>query len=566
MRRTICMALVAIAACVHPAKTFARELYGTGVIYSLNKSDNTAVLAGNTYQAGDFPNGLLFVPDTIMDAGYGITYPIIQIAEYALSGREDLTSLSLCGNTKVTEIGKCAFRGCTRLKYVYIYQSQLKSIGDGAFYKCSRLACIAIPNTVTTIGELAFANCTSLRSVTIGNHVTSVGENAFWGCDNLEEIIYPAGLDLSNTALPPSVKMRPYSRSKTLYILDTSEIFEPISSNDQFDKTTNYQFHHVQNYVGETLYLVPLTGADLPVIDPLDANHKWEAYSNFMDFDKFDDDYGHAISLYLYKFDPFNDIDGRGAGTHKRHIEGHRFYVDKALQMGDDTYMWVLYLTDLNTGDKVKYIYDAELTNTYIDFDNFPFIVEKHYKYLKSLIGTKLVFGTKTHEHEMTDGAYMSFIKEYKADYKDINTGEQISFTTPYVKWTIKDVGLNIKESTLYFIVSDGRNTTKVKYNHQYSNHNRKYNAGNRVFTEKQWNELVSKYGEQHMALIMSGKVLDDMTEAEKYLTGGKRAAKGWDKPSETESAVKAIGNALIKSTKETVKDLKAIGKGLFGK
>ena len=342
-----------------------------------------------------------------------------------------------------------------------------------------------------------------------------------------------------------------------IFILVTVFTSMAMFANANFDKTTNYQFDNVQNYVGETLYLVPLTGSNKKISDPFNANHMREYYSNFMDFDKFDDDYGHEISMYLYKFDPTDNRDCRGAGTHKRHIEGHRFYVDKAKQMGDDTYMWVLYLTDLNTGDKVKFIYNAELTNTYIDFDNFPFIVEKHYKYIKSLIGTNLIFGTKSHNHAMIDGAYMSFIKKYKADYKDIYTNESISFDKSYAKWRIIEANLDIAESTLYFIVTNGKNTTKVKYNHQYSKHNRKYNSGNRVFTEKQWNELVNKYGEAHMSTIMSGNTTDDMTIEEKYLAGGKIEAKGYTKSIvNTTSNVKDAGKILLNSTKKNVKGM----------
>jgi len=50
------------------------------------------------------------------------------------------------------------------------------SIGESAFYACTSLTSISIPNSVTTIGCLAFTGCSSLTAITIPKSVTDMGK------------------------------------------------------------------------------------------------------------------------------------------------------------------------------------------------------------------------------------------------------------------------------------------------------------------------------------------------------------------------------------------------------
>ena len=88
----------------------------------------------------------------------------------------------------VTSIGNYAFYYCSGLTSLTIPNS-VTSIGDGAFHDCTGLTSVTIPNSVTSIGNYAFSGCSGLTSVTIPNSVTSIGNGAFTGCSGLKKVI-----------------------------------------------------------------------------------------------------------------------------------------------------------------------------------------------------------------------------------------------------------------------------------------------------------------------------------------------------------------------------------------
>ena len=65
------------------------------------------------------------------------------------------------------------------------------SIGKEAFFNCTGLTEITIPDSVTSIEDYAFSNCTSLTEITIPDSVTSIESGTFFGCTSLTEITLP---------------------------------------------------------------------------------------------------------------------------------------------------------------------------------------------------------------------------------------------------------------------------------------------------------------------------------------------------------------------------------------
>ena len=76
---------------------------------------------------------------------------------------------------------------------------KVTSIGENAFYNCSGLTSVNIPNSVKSIGDFAFWDCSGLTSVTIPNSVSSIGDCAFSGTswyDNQPDGVVYAGMNV----------------------------------------------------------------------------------------------------------------------------------------------------------------------------------------------------------------------------------------------------------------------------------------------------------------------------------------------------------------------------------
>lgn len=155
----------------------------------LSVAENSVLMVRNKQFAGDIE-----IPDNID------TLP-----DYTFHNCP-ITSIDLAN---VTTIGKDVFANCTNLKKItisdaeshigrlfgaesyvdqqkYIPQSVEEVIVDGgesidryAFYGCSNLTHITIPESVTTIDGFAFEGCNNLIHIAISQNITSIGIDAF---------------------------------------------------------------------------------------------------------------------------------------------------------------------------------------------------------------------------------------------------------------------------------------------------------------------------------------------------------------------------------------------------
>ncbi len=87
------------------------------------------------------------------------------------------------------EIIDGAFYNCTRLSDIWIPDS-VTVMGDGVFMYCANLSSVTLPNHLSHLGSLTFMDCKGLSNISIPLKLTHIGDYAFYGCTSLTDIHY----------------------------------------------------------------------------------------------------------------------------------------------------------------------------------------------------------------------------------------------------------------------------------------------------------------------------------------------------------------------------------------
>ena len=168
-----------------------------GICYNFN--GNEAKVTYWSYYNGSYYSdysGAVVIPESVTYNDQ--TFSVTSIGYNAFYGCTGLTSITI--PESVTSIGNSAFYKCSGLTTVTIPNS-VTSIGDYTFYGCCGLTTVTIPNSVTSIGNYAFSGCNGLTSITIPESVTSIGNSAFSGCSGLTSITIPESVtSIGNSA------------------------------------------------------------------------------------------------------------------------------------------------------------------------------------------------------------------------------------------------------------------------------------------------------------------------------------------------------------------------------
>ncbi len=160
---------------------------GNYAFYNCTALKTVAKIPASVTRIGD--NAFYKAPLTSISFTEGVTY----IGENAFRGNK-LTSLHVSGT--LATLGNYAFAESS-LQTVFLYGTNEKTIGEGAFQDCKSLTTIStvgtdntsfeenvikIPSGVISIGDNAFKGCTAITEVRIPAAVKTIGASAFEGC------------------------------------------------------------------------------------------------------------------------------------------------------------------------------------------------------------------------------------------------------------------------------------------------------------------------------------------------------------------------------------------------
>lgn len=113
--------------------------------------------------------------------------PVTKIAHLVFRNQWNLKSLTIPAT--VTHIGPYAFSDCTNLeKVIFEEGSHLKTIESNAFFNCSLLKEIELPESLEIMRGGAFEGCSSLESIHIPKNVNDFCGSCFIECASLKSI------------------------------------------------------------------------------------------------------------------------------------------------------------------------------------------------------------------------------------------------------------------------------------------------------------------------------------------------------------------------------------------
>ena len=188
---------IMLLAILLPALATAHDFEVDGICYKISGNEAAVTSKGDYYDMFFVGySGSVVIPTTV--TYNGTTYPVTSIDEMAFYYCTSLTSIDIPNS--ITKIGSFAFGNCPVLTSIVVesgnprYDSRnnckaiIETADNTLIAGCKNTI---IPNSVTAIGEYAFEGCYGLANIVIPNSVTSIGNKAFYNCDGLTSINIP---------------------------------------------------------------------------------------------------------------------------------------------------------------------------------------------------------------------------------------------------------------------------------------------------------------------------------------------------------------------------------------
>ncbi len=167
--------------------------------FSDSKQLTTVNIPSSVTSIGNYAFNNCTVLATVDVAENGV---LTSIGEQAFNGCKALTTFDFSKLTALQTIGNKAFNGCSALEGEVVLAPTVTTIASQAFYNCTKITAINIPDGVTRIESSTFNKCTSLTSVTFGDDsLLAYISNDVFRDSGLTSIIIPKGVtEIGNLA------------------------------------------------------------------------------------------------------------------------------------------------------------------------------------------------------------------------------------------------------------------------------------------------------------------------------------------------------------------------------
>lgn len=159
---------------------------GTGDMWNFDEDKNFAPWSDNKSK----------IEEIVIENG------VISIGDYAFASCNNVFWVDLANTVKT--VGSYAFKHCTGLttfKEENWFPLGNALLEEGAFYGCTSLMDLCIPDNVISIGGVCFYGCAKLNYITLPQNLETIGYRAFYNCfqdgDNITKI---------SLTIPPNVK------------------------------------------------------------------------------------------------------------------------------------------------------------------------------------------------------------------------------------------------------------------------------------------------------------------------------------------------------------------------
>ncbi len=171
----------------------------------------------------------------------GTNYPVKAIGTYAFYNQPELQAVQI--PTSVLTFEPSAFEKSKNLARVLFLSKEagLISVGERAFYECSKLNNVVLPNSTQRIDREGFRHCSSLSNITLSNSLNYINEYAFADCPVLNNVVLPESLkSIQNAAFNNDAALSSITFPAALEGIGAAAFANCASLKEVTFNTTNY--------------------------------------------------------------------------------------------------------------------------------------------------------------------------------------------------------------------------------------------------------------------------------------------------------------------------------------